>query len=141
MIVQHNTLTVLFTSSLHAWRADEFWGTLSRISRVFQDDHAIPYHDLLSAVWWGVSCTSWGCKLQSNSFLLWNFSLPYLLLLIHNIISLHGWAHRLPEVHWLLLSLRVFLENVNFRWWGFSCFQMCIPCRSRCIRMKKTSIQ
>lgn len=78
----------------------------------------------------------------SPSKLIFSRKLPlqYLLLLIHNIISLHGWAHHLPEVHWLPLSLRVFLENVNFRWWGFS-FQMCILCRPTCIRTKKMLIQ
>lgn len=49
---------VSFSSSLHAWRADEFWGHCPEYHEFFQDDHAIPYHDLLSAVWCGVSCSS-----------------------------------------------------------------------------------
>lgn len=57
-ILKHNTLMVSFSSSLHAWRADEFWGHCPEYHEFFQDDHAIPYHDLLSAVWCGVSCSS-----------------------------------------------------------------------------------
>lgn len=115
-------------------------GTLSRISRVFSKMTML----FLTMTF----CPPSGVVLAvahdaaSPSKLIFNRKLPlqYLLLLIHNIISLHGWAHHLPEVHWLPLSLRVFLENVNFRWWGFS-FQMCILCRPTCIRTKKMLIQ
>lgn len=62
------TLMVSFSSSLHAWRADEFWGHCPEYHEFFQDDHAIPYHDLLSAVWCGVSCSSWCCKSIQTHF-------------------------------------------------------------------------
>lgn len=81
---------VSFSSSLHAWRADEFWGhcpeyitSFSKMTMLFLTMTFCPPSGVVLAV---------AHDAASPSKLIFSRKLPlqYLLLLIHNIISLHG---------------------------------------------------
>lgn len=80
---------VSFSSSLHAWRADEFWGhcpeyhEFSKMTMLFLTMTFCPPSGVVLAVAHDAASPS---KLIFSRKL----RLQYLLLLIHNIISLHG---------------------------------------------------